>query len=775
MRAFDRPEEAPPILRSKAAQASRRRMLEFWSLERQRRAQTSVPFIGMESTEDLVQVLAALTHGKCAFCEAPDRLQVHRFRPMGNALPASGSNPHLYYLWLADAWQNLYPICESCIPSEPQFPVSGARAKLPAASQVELYVERGDGTWSSYPPREDPLLLEPGWDERLETHFVPKLDGEIMGNSKRGEQTIATFDLNRSMRRDQRYQAYQSNLDLLLRLVSGVGSEEEWRALFDFAEMPFGGTWFMLLRRIARWIGGVGGTRPRTSEAHIRSFYVKLSGEDDSAGRVQAALDAIARDDASYRPGRWEVGAVHSLRAPIAEVEIQNFKAIERLRLSLTRSGPPGGDRDLSDLEKSQRAARAPALMILGENATGKSSILEAIALALTTQPARNALELSWPRLVLDPSQMGEDRRRAGRRAEVRVTLTSGQSATLSIVDGEMNSRTEFGNEQVPVFAYGAFRRFETATRRPSPHKHIRNLFDGSILSNPEPWLKALPKDAFDMVVRTLRDLLSIEGNFDVIQRERSTRQLRMVTALAEPDGTVRFNRTPLNAVSSGYRSMLAMLCDIMRGLLDKQVYEGFEDFQTARGIVLIDEIEAHLHPRWKVQVMSSLRAALPRMTFITTTHDPLCLRGMEDHEVVVLQRVAAGDALSSSGLRIVVEQMEGLPAASDLRIDQLLTSDFFQLFSTDDAAAERKLANVAQLLSDRAGGRRLEPDEERVVEAFGADIANALPVGSSEVHRIVQDAVAVFLAKRREATSSKLERLKDEARNEIVRALEAL
>lgn len=394
----------------------------------------------------------------------------------------------------------------------------------------------------------------------------------------------------------------------------------KWEYLFEFPGMDFGGTWYLMLRRLARWISGSSGVRWRTSRAHIRAFYLRLVAEGNARELVERALEAVAREDAGLRAGRWMLGEIYSLRTPIAAVEIENFKAIEKL--SLTLKAPPRA----SDAPPSPFA---PSLVILGENATGKSSILEGIALALTTSAARNYLEIPWPKMVLDPTQLGADREgrvSAQRRASIRVSLTNGQPVTLTIDQGSPIVRSEFGNQQVPVFAYGAFRRFLPGTRRPAPHKHIRNLFDGSTLSNPEPWLKKLPADTFNLVIRTLRDLPSVEGEFDVIQREHG--QLRMVTSLTEPDGHIRYSRTPLQAVSSGYRSMLAMVCDVMRGLLDPQVYERFESFQTAQGIVLIDEIEAHLHPRWKVQVMTSLRTALPGMTFIVTTHDPLCLRG---------------------------------------------------------------------------------------------------------------------------------------------------
>jgi len=771
MQRIERPQEAPSILRSKAAAVSRRQMRDFWALDRERRAQTSVPPIGIDANDPkLVEALATMSDRRCAFCEATDDLSAHRFRPQGNALPLrEKSNAHLYYLWLVDAWQNLLPICRGCIPPEPQFPVLKSRAQLPPLRQVEGYVERGDGIWPSFPPKEAILLLDPAARSDFERHLIPKIDGELIGESRIGETTIAVYDLNRADRRHQRYLAYQRLLERLRQALDRPAhsrQQADWDGLFAFSKLEFGGTWFLLLRRIARLIGALSSTRPRTSRTMIQRFYDGLGEPGEARGSVETALEALAREDGGLRAGRRAVGAIYLVRAPVTEVAITNFKAIERLTIQIGATKKDG---------EVRTKPRTASLVILGENATGKSSILEAIALALTTKSARDALELPWSKLPLDPSQLGLERGRLARRAEVRVQLATGQSTTLAIEQGVPTVRSELGNQVVPVFAYGAFRRFASGTRRFAPHKHIRNLFDGDTLSNPEPWLKSLNSDDFNLVIRTLRGLLSVEGEFDVIQRDRTARELRVVTSLTEPDGSPRYIRTPLQAVSSGYRSMLAMLCDVMRGLLDPRVYESFESFETARGIVLIDEIEAHLHPRWKVQVMSSLRSALPGMTFIVTTHDPLCLRGMDDGEVVALQRIATVDSSRESQLPILVEQIEGLPPVSELRIEQLLTSDFFQLLSTDDAAADRRLARIADLIAARAAGIAMSEEDVRVLRDFERDIATALPVGSSEVHRIVQEAVAIYLERRRDASRESLVKLREDTKTSILTALEAL
>ncbi|MCU6456016.1 AAA family ATPase [Sphingomonas sp. A2-49] len=779
MQYIKRPAGAPDILKSAEAIRSRRQMLAFMSLERGRRSQTSVPAVGLSPANDLlVEAVSDLSHGKCAFCEVKEPLVAHRFRPAGNALPlAERKDPHLFYLWLADAWHNLYPICLSCRPAEPQFPVEGSRCNLPSPKQIESYISRNDGIWSQRVPDERNLIIDPAKETSFHGHIKPRLDGTLIALSPRAAVTIEVFDLNREDRVAQRALRYEANLAVLRRLVSErrkgkvAPAPDRFDDLFDFERLEFGGTWLLLLKRIAERIPMPEGTSMPARLKQLKGGFVRLSAISDAVARIDKAVAEITLEDPRLKAASSGPRRLDRVQAQLRRIEIENFKAIERLTLDMPVAGA-------SDPEL---APSTPSLVVLGENATGKSSLLEAIALALTTEEARRNLDLDWGKMPLDPGQMGEEDGASAADARARLVFDSGQTATLVVSENGAQVRTEFGSERVAVFAYGAFRRFAADASPPPSSRHVRNLFDASPLAHPENWLKGLPPRRFEMVIRTLRDLLSIEGDFDVIQRVGRARELRMVTALTEPGGTIRYSRTPLNAVSSGYRSMLGMLCDILRGLLNvEEARESnestdFASFETARGVVLIDEIEAHLHPRWKVQVMTGLRRALPAMTFIVTTHDPLCLRGMGSGEVVVLQRIAASDSALESRLPIVVERMTSLPDAADLRIEQLLTSDFFQLFSTSDAASDRRMAKIGDLVRRRAEGDVLSDEERKVLDEFERDIASALPVGSSEVHRMVQEAVATYLARRRDASSVTLAKLGAEAKGQILAALETI
>ena len=164
--------------------------------------------------------------------------------------------------------------------------------------------------------------------------------------------------------------------------------------------------------------------------------------------------------------------------------------------------------------------------------------------------------------------------------------------------------------------------------------------------------------------------------------------------------------------------------------------------------LIMIDEIEAHLHPRWKLEIVSGLRKALPHASFIMSSHDPLCIRGMEQGEVTVFNRYYR--PRNNEGFtREYVETISQFPIFENMTIEQLLTSDLFQLYSPDDRRVEAKFGNIIQLL-EKEKEKKLIDDEKEVLETFRDEIDEALPVGLGEAGRLVQEAVAEFLALRR-------------------------
>ena len=101
----------------------------------------------------------------------------------------------------------------------------------------------------------------------------------------------------------------------------------------------------------------------------------------------------------------------------------------------------------------------------------------------------------------------------------------------------------------------------------------------------------------------------------------------------------------PLNEMSDGYRNMLSMVADIAyrMALLNPQLLDKVTT--ETEGVVLIDEIDLHLHPAWQRHIVEALKNIFPKVQFIATTHAPSVIASVQQHEVVVLRDCSAVSA----------------------------------------------------------------------------------------------------------------------------------
>ena len=86
--------------------------------------------------------------------------------------------------------------------------------------------------------------------------------------------------------------------------------------------------------------------------------------------------------------------------------------------------------------------------------------------------------------------------------------------------------------------------------------------------------------------------------------------------------------------LSDGYHLFLALVADIARRAIMLNESDGGDAPAKVEGVVLIDEIDLHLHPRWQRVVLDGLRKAFPRLQFIVTTHSPQVLSSAQNRQV---------------------------------------------------------------------------------------------------------------------------------------------
>jgi hypothetical protein len=173
-----------------------------------------------------------------------------------------------------------------------------------------------------------------------------------------------------------------------------------------------------------------------------------------------------------------------------------------------------------------------------------------------------------------------------------------------------------------------------------------------------------------------------------------------------------------LKDLSDGYRSMLALGIDLLRWLI--AAFPNAQDPMECHGVVLIDELDAHLHPGWQRQIGHWLRNKFPNVQFVVATHSPFLAQVADVDEFGLLVN---GDYRELSS-NIVLEQTthgvqarQDLEPVTDLRADQILMTPLFDMDSLYSPVTQSRLELHQELFLKQRSGQHLSGQETMTFE----------------------------------------------------------
>jgi uncharacterized protein (TIGR02646 family) len=593
---------------------------------------------------------------KCVYCEntiTKGQDSFEHFRPKGGAIDFDNKFFPNHYFWLAYEWSNIYLSCRECNASKANwFPIEGNRAEFMInPDEVEKSIRA-----------EINLIIDPCYDEP-EKEFSYLENGEIFSDSRKGKVTIELLKLNRPALVEERKNAFLDFKQILALLKTSKKNNKQFlitattnieKLLSDKPSESFVGMkrYFFkewLKENTQLWTKIKDIKTPNIDKLEGLNLNVQTKSSQKEILKTTKQLERLKRID-------------------IEKIIIENFKCIENLTLELSTIQP----------ENTQ-----PWLLILGDNGVGKSTILQAIALATIGQKQIEKLGINGRELLRHGTKKGYiEIFQKGVSNPIRLDFSKRDITSNSVEP--VTYVTGFGSTR--LLPKGRYFRPERFT---SPYVRIKNLFDYTTsLIDANKWLIELSDSDFDRVSTSLKEILML-GNQDMLIR-------KLGKILINKNGSL----CTLDEMSDGYKSVIALTVDIMSTLSKNQAH-----FDIIEGIVLIDEIGNHLHPRWKMKIVTCLKTAFKSMQFIVTTHEPLCLQGMKFGEVVVLHRNAEH--------KLFVLDSKVLPDHTFLHVDQLLTSDFFGLLNTLDIAAEDDFQRYYYLLSKKERTSKEEEEKE--------------------------------------------------------------
>jgi len=335
-------------------------------------------------------------------------------------------------------------------------------------------------------------------------------------------------------------------------------------------------------------------------------------------------------------------------------IQIKNYFSIENI--------------DIQNLKDKKE------VYFVGENGDGKTILLQAITIAL----------------------------KGVKEGDVFDLVKGQNSYEFVVLDSEGKKYTSKEEVYRNLFAYGASRNNYCQLKEDSTG--YLTLFSGEYdLKSPKKWLIDLynAQNAKEKTIISLDDAITLLQY--LLNKDIDLEVTYKNVMFKEKGSEVSFDQ-----LSSGYKGVITIICDLIARFAEKQQVEKIADFQ---GVVLIDEVELHLHPKWQYSFMKKLTDTFPLIQFMVTTHSPTVLLGAS--EDAVFYKVYKED-----GKTKISQPMDSI---KNLMANSLSTSPLFDMDTARARDNDNKLdtredfisSKIHNIIKERTKGKKAIVEEE--------------------------------------------------------------
>jgi len=383
-----------------------------------------------------------------------------------------------------------------------------------------------------------------------------------------------------------------------------------------------------------------------------------------------------------------------------------------------------------------------------GDNGAGKSTLLKSIAIGLTgrdtartLQPSFNKwvrhdaldskghIELEIVRVKKDDALSGVGKSPGDKFPALLLLENGGKETSLKVEmpEGRPKSyqtpeRTIWANGSAGWFCcgYGPFRRVfgespiaQRLMSAPSTERFVTMFEEAASLAEVDRWLRELDHKKHEMKAaeRSQLNILLQMLRHDLLPNEISVDRVDSDGLWLKDRNGVEISWTTM---SDGYRSALALVADILRHLISAYGHENLihetldGNFEVTRsGVILIDEIDAHLHPEWQREIGFWLKRHFPKIQFIVTTHSPIICQAADPGGLFVLPEPGS----DREPRRLSDDELNKIIAS---RPDTILLTAAFGLENTRSPVAVEARAEYSRLVAVRRAVGKLNPSEQK-------------------------------------------------------------
>lgn len=380
--------------------------------------------------------------------------------------------------------------------------------------------------------------------------------------------------------------------------------------------------------------------------------------------------------------------------------------------------------------------------VILGDNGVGKTTILRSIAMGLCDETGAASLLQDtygdWVRWGEKEATIKIDLLDGDKECSIVTTISYESNSNLETIKQNTFSEGKFPWDEIFVCGYGANRSIkgDTSYDSYSLADALFTLFDyryGGALQNPELilWRQTHTQKRED-ICHSLDDILMLEKGSTKLDEGG-------IKIKGSWGRHVYFGSLP-----DGYAATVTFVLDMIGWATLKSLKKKNDN---PSGIILIDEIEQHLHPSWQKYFIKLLHQVFPHKQFIATTHSPLCAIGTAN--LPKADEVCSLLALRQEGDSVVGQDKIKPPRGK--RADQVLTSELFGLATATDDPTKEAIYRYVDLQSSSRSEEE-EKEYQKLNEYLGQIIGSA----ERPLEQEIADAVKKVLTEQRDDSLSK-------------------
>ncbi|EKM15321.1 recF/RecN/SMC N terminal domain protein [Vibrio harveyi] len=379
--------------------------------------------------------------------------------------------------------------------------------------------------------------------------------------------------------------------------------------------------------------------------------------------------------------------------------------------------------------------------LIVGQNATGKTAVLDAVAVAIATwilgfkkkndkkslyptdatlsyveKEGESQFVEAWPVLVsatgvVKNNVVEWERSKDSPTGNTRYGNATSLTALAKTCDEQLSE-----NINLPLISYyGTMRLWQDpkaykakpsltkSTTKPSRLDGYKHCVDPRIaLKELVAWFARQEWQAFQegkestMLTVVRKAVIGCIENAEHLRYDPKREELLLTLKGSEPQ--------PFNLLSDGQRCVLALVADIAQKAARLNPHLGHEVLNKTEGIVLIDELDLHLHPKWQRHVIEDLRNTFPKVQFICTTHSPFLIQSLRSsEELIMLDGLPPAQLANKTLSDIAVGVMDVNSPDTSSRYEEMkgVATEYLKLLDESESAPEDKLQQYKERLAE--------------------------------------------------------------------------